>query len=203
MQGVFLLGCCNVYHSGKISFSCSFSATASLVLIAVSGIRPMELMPHSTRKAANSRSTGVTDSISVGATYAFNIVMLFLIFFSQGNLSIFTVFAFSLGIVKNLILVTFKNSSELREKNYIYGKRQYTMILNFQGILMILLFKTTKVAITFGWLQILFWVLWFQWQLFYSKFRYYFEILNRKDKSETKYSGKKYLMHLFPDVPKK
>ena len=72
-----------------------------------------------------SRSTGVTDTILVGATYVFNILMLFMLTVSKEKPAIYAVFIIALIVVNALILVTFKNSSELREKLHLRQKQIY------------------------------------------------------------------------------
>jgi len=64
----------------------------------------------------SSKSIGSTDTILVGATYAFNLVMLMLITVSLKNTAIFYTYIFVLLVVNTLILLTFKNSRELRQK---------------------------------------------------------------------------------------
>ena len=72
-----------------------------------------------------SRSAGVTDTILVGATYAFNLLMLFLLTVSKEKPAIYAVFIITLIIVNALILATFRNSRELREKLHLRQKQIY------------------------------------------------------------------------------
>jgi len=64
----------------------------------------------------SSKSIGVTDTILVGSTYAFNLIMLLLISISLKNTAIFYTYILVLLIVNILILLTFKNSRQLKEK---------------------------------------------------------------------------------------
>jgi len=64
----------------------------------------------------NSRSIGTTDTILVCGTYIFNLAMLFLIAISVEKSGIYAVFIITLIIVNLLILATFRNSRQLREK---------------------------------------------------------------------------------------
>ena len=72
----------------------------------------------------NSRSVGITDTILVGATYIFNILLLFMISVSDKK-SIIFVFLACLIIINILILATFKNSRDLREKLHVRQKQIY------------------------------------------------------------------------------
>ncbi len=72
----------------------------------------------------NSRSIGITDTILVGATYVFNILLLLMITVSEKKSIIFVLLA-CLIIINILILATFKNSRELREKLHARQKQIY------------------------------------------------------------------------------
>lgn len=72
----------------------------------------------------NSRSVGITDTILVGSTYVFNILLLFMITLSEKK-SIIFVFLACLIIINLLILATFKNSRDLREKLHARQKQIY------------------------------------------------------------------------------
>jgi hypothetical protein len=72
-----------------------------------------------------SRSVGVTDTILVCGTYIFNLAMLFLIAISVEKTAIYAVFIITLIIVNLLILATFKNSRQLREKMHLRQKSLY------------------------------------------------------------------------------
>jgi hypothetical protein len=72
-----------------------------------------------------SRSVGVTDTILVCGTYIFNLAMLFLIAISVEKTAIYAVFILTLIIVNLLILATFKNSRQLREKMHLRQKSLY------------------------------------------------------------------------------
>ena len=72
-----------------------------------------------------SRSVGTTDTILVCGTYIFNLAMLFLIFLSIEKTAIYAVFLATLVIVNLLILATFKNSRQLREKLHLKQKHLY------------------------------------------------------------------------------
>lgn len=72
-----------------------------------------------------SRSVGATDTILVCGTYIFNLAMLFLIAISVEKTAIYAVFIITLIIVNLLILATFKNSRELREKLHLRQKGLY------------------------------------------------------------------------------
>ena len=72
-----------------------------------------------------SRSVGTTDTILVCGTYIFNLAMLFLIFLSVEKTAIYSVFLATLVIVNLLILATFKNSRQLREKLHLRQKDLY------------------------------------------------------------------------------
>jgi hypothetical protein len=73
----------------------------------------------------NSKSISTTDTILVGATYVFNLAMLFILFVSKEESLIFFVFLISLVIVNPLILLTFNNSRKLREKMHKRQKQIY------------------------------------------------------------------------------
>jgi len=75
-----------------------------------------------------SAGVGSTDTILVGATYAFNLAMLFLLFISEERTAIFFVFMVSLVTVNALIILTFRNSRELREKIHRRQGQLYTDI---------------------------------------------------------------------------
>jgi hypothetical protein len=66
-----------------------------------------------------SRSIGTTDTILVCGTYIFNLAMLFLIVLSVEKTAIYVVFLATLVIVNLLILATFRNSRQLREKLHL------------------------------------------------------------------------------------
>ena len=72
-----------------------------------------------------SRSVGVTDTILVCGTYIFNLAMLFLIAISVEKTAIYAVFIITLVIGNLLILATFKNSRQLREKLHLRQKGLY------------------------------------------------------------------------------
>ena len=72
-----------------------------------------------------SRSVGVTDTILVCGTYIFNLAMLFLIAISVEKTAIYAVFILTLILVNLLILATFKNSRQLREKMHLRQKSLY------------------------------------------------------------------------------
>jgi hypothetical protein len=74
---------------------------------------------------AASASLGSTDTILVGATYGFNLAMLFLLFISEERTAIFFVFFAVLVAVNALIVLTFRNSRELREKLHSRQGRLY------------------------------------------------------------------------------
>ena len=73
----------------------------------------------------NSRSVGTTDTILVCGTYIFNLAMLFLIAISVEKTGIYIVFILTLIIVNLLILATFRNSMQLREKLHSRQKSLY------------------------------------------------------------------------------
>jgi len=73
----------------------------------------------------SSRSIGVTDTILVAGTYIFNLAMLFIIVISKDKSTIFFVFLLTLVIVNILIIATFKNSRELREKMHLRQRQIY------------------------------------------------------------------------------
>jgi arginine exporter protein ArgO len=73
----------------------------------------------------SSRSIGLTDTILVACTYIFNLAMLFIIVISKDKSTIFFVFLITLVIVNILILATFKNSRELREKLHLRQRQIY------------------------------------------------------------------------------
>ena len=73
----------------------------------------------------SSRSIGVTDTILVAGTYIFNLAMLFIIVISKDKSTIFFVFLLTLVIVNILIIATFKNSRELREKLHLRQRQIY------------------------------------------------------------------------------
>ena len=73
----------------------------------------------------NSRSVGTTDTILVCGTYIFNLAMMFLIAISVEKTGIYTVFIITLIIVNLLILATFRNSRQLREKLHSRQKSLY------------------------------------------------------------------------------
>ena len=72
-----------------------------------------------------SRSIGATDTILVCGTYIFNLAMLFLIAISVEKTGIYVVFMVTLVIVNLLILATFRNSRQLREKLHLRQKSLY------------------------------------------------------------------------------
>ena len=74
----------------------------------------------------NSRSIGTTDTILVCGTYIFNLAMLFLIAISVEKSGIYAVFIITLIIVNLLILATFRNSRQLREKLHLRQKSLYS-----------------------------------------------------------------------------
>ena len=73
----------------------------------------------------SSRSIGTTDTILVCGTYIFNLAMLFLIAISVEKSGIYAVFIITLLIVNLLILATFRNSRQLREKLHSRQKSLY------------------------------------------------------------------------------
>ena len=72
-----------------------------------------------------SRSIGATDTILVCGTYIFNLAMLFLVAISVEKTAIYAVFIVTLVIVNLLILATFRNSRQLREKLHLRQKSLY------------------------------------------------------------------------------
>ena len=73
----------------------------------------------------NSRSIGTTDTILVCGTYIFNLAMLFLIAISVEKTGIYAVFIITLVVVNWLIIATFRNSRQLREKLHSRQKLLY------------------------------------------------------------------------------
>ena len=73
----------------------------------------------------NSRSIGTTDTILVCGTYIFNLAMLFLIAISVEKTGIYAVFIITLVVVNLLIIATFRNSRQLREKLHSRQKLLY------------------------------------------------------------------------------
>ena len=100
-----------------------------------------------------SRSVGVTDTILVCGTYIFNLAMLFLIAISVEKTAIYAVFILTLIIVNLLILATFKNSRQLREKMHLRQKSLYEdlgLIKHFDDSLNL---STIRSMFRFGFVQ--------------------------------------------------